>query len=492
MNIDFGTMVHRIFKSSFPYMLIMALIICLSSSALAETRTVRIGAFNSYPTLFKDNHGEVQGFLVDVFKEIEENEHITFEYIYATWPECLDMIKNGDIDLLPITAYSPERAQFLDYGKNHFMTLWGEVYTTKSSDITGIKDIRNKTIAIVKNDINAQGFQEMVHTFKFTCNYIEVSDYDAVFQAIHDKRADAGVVNALYGGSRESDYSLRSAGIIFNPYDQYFTVMKGKNTDLLVLLDRYITQWHADKYSRYYVSREKWLIGNTEHLEFLPLWMWRAAYSVGIVLFIGLVFIIVLNRRVRRNSAVTANSEEKYRTLFETSKQGIIIADTRTTQFVQVNPAICDMLGYNENELLKLKLPDIHPVDKLNEIGLLFEKMATNVIHSALTVPLVRKDGSIRFADITSSFISLNNHINLVGFFNDIIERVEAEKIVQKKIQELEYYNKLMIDREKKMIELKQEINKLCVQTGLPQRYDLGFAKEILEDEDSERDTHKA
>jgi PAS domain S-box-containing protein len=53
----------------------------------------------------------------------------------------------------------------------------------------------------------------------------------------------------------------------------------------------------------------------------------------------------------------------------------------------------------------------------------------------------------------------------------DITERKKAEESLQKKIQELEYFNNLMINRELKMIELKNEINALLKRLGEKEKY---------------------
>ena len=48
-------------------------------------------------------------------------------------------------------------------------------------------------------------------------------------------------------------------------------------------------------------------------------------------------------------------------------------------------------------------------------------------------------------------------------------DRVEAE--LQQNLAELERFNRLVVGREEKMIQLKQEINELREQSGLGKRY---------------------
>ncbi len=58
--------------------------------------------------------------------------------------------------------------------------------------------------------------------------------------------------------------------------------------------------------------------------------------------------------------------------------------------------------------------------------------------------------------------------VGRVWSFLDITERVRTEQDKQAQIQELERMNKLMVDRELKMIDLKKEISQLRTQLGMP------------------------
>ena len=67
-------------------------------------------------------------------------------------------------------------------------------------------------------------------------------------------------------------------------------------------------------------------------------------------------------------------------------------------------------------------------------------------------------------------------YANVYG--RDITERKRAEEALRATNEDLERFNRAMVGRELRMIELKEEINELCTQTGRPPRYLL----------DSERD----
>ena len=59
------------------------------------------------------------------------------------------------------------------------------------------------------------------------------------------------------------------------------------------------------------------------------------------------------------------SSEVRYRRLFETAKDGILLLDANTGRITDVNPFLQDMLGYSHNELIGKALWEIGPVQDI-------------------------------------------------------------------------------------------------------------------------------
>jgi Tfp pilus assembly protein PilE len=64
--------------------------------------------------------------------------------------------------------------------------------------------------------------------------------------------------------------------------------------------------------------------------------------------------------------------------------------------------------------------------------------------------------------------------VGYVGHCVDIEARKKAESALKEKMEELERFYKLTIDRESRMIELKLEVNSLLQAQGVPERYSAG------------------
>lgn len=123
-------------------------------------------------------------------------------------------------------------------------------------------------------------------------------------------------------------------------------------------------------------------------------------------------------------------SETKFRTLFDRATDGILIADAETRKFLSGNKAICGMLGYALDEIEGLGVEDIHPPGSLPSVIGHFDRQVLEM-GVAPDVPVKRKDGSVFFADINSSIVTLAGKQYLMGIFRDITVRKEAERALR-------------------------------------------------------------
>lgn len=123
--------------------------------------------------------------------------------------------------------------------------------------------------------------------------------------------------------------------------------------------------------------------------------------------------------------------EKRFQEIFESAIDGLLVADTETKQFLFANSSIQEMLGYSEAEILKLSVYDIHPKEHLPYVISQFKKQAERKIKTARALPMLRKDGTIIYADITSIPIKIEGRTGLLGIFRDVSERegLEADKI---------------------------------------------------------------
>jgi len=292
--------------------------------AAAEPRSLRVGAFSYYPAIFQTDSGRIDGFYVDILTEIARREDLHITYVYGSWAEGLERLKNGEVDLLTSVARTPERETWMDFGSATLLTVWGELYVLPKSTLHEIRDVADKRIAVMKGGYNARSFMDLTKKFDIPCTFVEVADFDAVFAAIEAGEVDGGVVNSTYGSARHAQSKVVSSGIIFNPFDIYFAVKKGRNGDLLQITNRYLTDWRGEKNSPYYQALRHWGHGVNIKPAEIPTWLKSSLWLLLVLFISGGSFIVLLRREVQRATLSLqqreqnlAQSEKRYRDLFE-------------------------------------------------------------------------------------------------------------------------------------------------------------------------------
>ena len=135
-------------------------------------------------------------------------------------------------------------------------------------------------------------------------------------------------------------------------------------------------------------------------------------------------------------------AELKVRTMFDSASDGILLAQHSDKKFTDANKGICRMLGYSEEEILKLSVYDIHPKESLPHVIDQFEKQIKEELLIAKDMPVLRKDGSVFFADISSSPMTVSGKEFLLGMFRDITERKRNEEILRQREGELSLKSK--------------------------------------------------
>src|SRR4030042_1425022 len=163
----------------------------------------------------------------------------------------------------------------------------------------------------------------------------------------------------------------------------------------------------------------------------------------------------------KKTEEVSRESEVVFKSIFNESREGRLLAEIGTRRFFMCNPEICQMLGYTEEEMMQLRVDDIHPENDLPFVIELFERQARGEIKLAPGLPMKRKDGSVFYADVSTSPITLAGKKYLMGNFTDITASKKIKDELEEKMQDLERFSRFAVDRELKMEELEKKIKGL-------------------------------
>jgi PAS domain S-box-containing protein/putative nucleotidyltransferase with HDIG domain len=125
-------------------------------------------------------------------------------------------------------------------------------------------------------------------------------------------------------------------------------------------------------------------------------------------------------------------SERRYRRLFETAQDGILILDADTAQIVDVNPFLVEMLGYSKEEFLGKKLWEVGAFKNIQEARSAFTKLQSEHYIRYEDMPLEAKDGKLISVEFVSNVYQVD-HTNVIQCnIRDISARKNAERTSQR------------------------------------------------------------
>jgi len=168
------------------------------------------------------------------------------------------------------------------------------------------------------------------------------------------------------------------------------------------------------------IFKENNFINRILHPDLKELWL----HLSTILIIIFAVFAVYAAARKKE-------SKEMFRAFFEGATDGILLADRENKMFIMGNKKIAQMLGYTLDEITGMGIMDIHPTADLPFVIEQFERQARGEITVAVDIPVMRKDGSVFYAVISATPVSLHGRNCLMGIFRDVTERKKAEEMLK-------------------------------------------------------------
>ena len=139
----------------------------------------------------------------------------------------------------------------------------------------------------------------------------------------------------------------------------------------------------------------------------------------------------------RLTSNTLQDSETRYRRLFETAQDGILILDAETGQIDDVNPFLINILGYSHEEFLGKKIWDIGLFKDIVSSRASFKELQTKEYIRYENLPLKTKDGRHIAVEFVSNVYLVDHKKVIQCNIRDITERKEIEAGLEKTRKEL-------------------------------------------------------
>lgn len=138
-------------------------------------------------------------------------------------------------------------------------------------------------------------------------------------------------------------------------------------------------------------------------------------------------------------------SEEKFRSLSESAKDGIIILDSKS-EVTYWNQAATNIFGYSSEEMKDMKLDKIFSsksllVEHNSKMKSFVKTGSGSLIGKTVELPAIYKNGSLIDIELSLSSVIIQNEWHAIGMVRDITERKKAEKKLAEMNDELTLSN---------------------------------------------------
>jgi formate hydrogenlyase transcriptional activator len=131
-------------------------------------------------------------------------------------------------------------------------------------------------------------------------------------------------------------------------------------------------------------------------------------------------------------------SETRYRRLFETAQDGILLLNADTGNIFDVNPFLLKMLGYSHEDFIGRKLWEIGPFKDIAASKLRFSELQKNGYVRYEHLPLETKDGRPIDVEFVSNVYLVDQEEIIQCNIRDITLRKQAEEALRKAYDEMD------------------------------------------------------
>ncbi len=165
-----------------------------------KNNTLKVGVEDWAPVIYLNSAKDIDGITGDVLKLISKKTGLKIEIINDLWDPLLSGLKNKEIDLLPATYYTDERATYGLYTDGYYKMLDYIYVKDNNDDIDSMQDLKGKKIAIQKGFGTIPKIREKFPSIQI----IETKNLlDSINQVL------TGKVDALYEGQIAVEYKIQ-------------------------------------------------------------------------------------------------------------------------------------------------------------------------------------------------------------------------------------------------------------------------------------------
>lgn len=245
---------------------------------------------------------------------------------------------------------------------------------------------------------------------------------------INPDKIPSGIDNEFYFSLMKLAHETKELSVISEDENEaYYQILKNENIEISLILPIVTDEILLGAFIILDLPKEVELEQIKEELESLS--------NIFALTFKGAIFYMDMEEMVEQRTKSLKQSEKKYKNIIQTTKDGFWLLD-KSGKFLDVNESYCKVSGYTREELLDMSITDVEANEDISAIIIHFKKVIRTG-HDLYESLQRRKDGSIFFVEVSTSFLSTEDGNLFVAFVRDISERKKKETLIKRQRQRL-------------------------------------------------------
>ena len=353
----------------FYYFLLVFFISAFSFTIPLQGRQkIKAAVLKDFPPLYMtDAKGMSYGLAIDILENIALR--CDFEIVYLqteNWAELLKAVQSGKADLSPAVGMSEDRFDDFIFSKEIETIPVSIFIRSKNNEIKGRNDLKNHRVAIiekagVENTLLKDKEIQLVRfpNLETAVGHLLSGDVDAfVFpEPVLLKKLREMKIENLIQTAGEPVIELKRGFLL-----------KKSDSPLLSKINLAIEDYRTsgaflNDYIKWYGKEE-------------PFWNAARVFLAMSLLLITVIlgsFVIYFFKLKNMNKKLQ-NSERKYRLLFETASDAVLIIDSETGKIVNANSQAEKLFGYPIHELIGMNHFNLYHLESMETLVKIFSQ----------------------------------------------------------------------------------------------------------------------
>ncbi|MDZ7805315.1 EAL domain-containing protein [Thiohalophilus sp.] len=373
------------------------------------------------PVEYRDRSGNYEGISLDYLSRIEAMLGITIHISEGLdWQEGVAAVKSRNSDMFASVAKTPQREAYLTFTRPY---LHMPIRIFARDDVPYIGDLENlreKRIAVVEN----YAIHDWLSTDYPHLNLVPVETPVDGLASVADRDIDVfigNVVTTNYYVKKHDFGNVREAGD--TPYSNSQAMAVRSDWPIFAsILQKALDAIPEDEKKNIF---NRWVSLKFERtINYTLLW-W--------VLFVALATIMVfvywnraLDKQVAHRTHDLAESEARFRNIFEKNSSVMLLVNPDTGHIVEANNSAIDYYGYTADELIGMPISDINTLPP-KQIQEHIDK-ARNEETNYFMFQHRLASGEARDVEVYSTPIYTGSGSLLFSIINDVTDRKRAEE----------------------------------------------------------------